>query len=103
MYNEFLSKEIALTTEALNNIDSAPVENIKSGGLLTDLKINKRGRIIPSNTEWNYFDISDISYISDNVFSIKDGDLFDYLQIGDKILARQSSTDKYFYIIYKNS
>ncbi len=90
------SIEIPFATDKI--VNGTTVDNLQSGGLLSDLKITKSGTVIATDSDWNYFSTTSVTYIANNQIQIKDLNVFNRMGIGTPILVTQT-TDKYFYVI----
>jgi hypothetical protein len=101
-YNQYLTKVENVSVQQTSEINSTPVQNLQSGGLTTDLVITKSGEVIPSSGDWNYVDVSKITYVADNILLINDRDFFDRVRVGDKIRCTQT-TEKWFYVWNKQN
>lgn len=101
-FNEFLIKPVDIPVQTQGQVSTVPVQNSQSGDLTSDLRIDKRGNVIAFKGDWTYFDVSYISYVSNGIVKITQQDVFDSLQIGDKVKLLQT-VDKYFYVIAKDS
>lgn len=101
-YNEYLTRAVQVPVYNPSNVTGAPVSNIQAGELLSDLKIDKTGKIIGVTSDWQSFDRTFATYIAADTVKISSQEIFNKLQIGFPVKIKQT-TDKYFYVIGKDT
>jgi len=99
--DKFLTNSIDIPFIRDKIVNGNTVDNLQSGGLLSDLKITKNGKVIAVDSDWDYFSTTSVVYVLDNKIQVTDQRVFNKLQIGTQILVTQT-TDKYFYVIGKD-
>lgn len=100
--DNYLSRAIEIPFAGEKLVNGTTVENLQSGGLLSDLKITKSGKVIAVDSDWNYFSTASVSYIADNQIRVSDLKVFNSVQIGTPVLVEQTAT-KYFYVVGKDT
>jgi hypothetical protein len=101
--NQYLEQSIKLPEIQVKEVQNNPVSDIPKGGLLSDLKITKQGKIIGVRSDWESIDVSAITYIAVDTLFTDSAELFSAIKIGDKVWIKQLNVDKYFYVIDKDS
>lgn len=100
--DRYLTNSVQIPFAGDKIINGTTVDNLQSGGLLSDLKITKSGTVIAVDSDWNYFSTTSVVYVADNQIQVSNLKVFNNLQIGTPILVTQT-TDKYFYVIEKDT